>query len=68
LGAEAVGVFEAEGFEIAGGLVGKDEGLGGDAEFEGVEAGSGFAFGVRGPVDFFALARLAAICFGDAID
>src|SRR4051794_40397780 len=42
LGAEAGGVLDGEGFELVYGLVGEDEGLGSDAEFEGVEAGDGF--------------------------
>ena len=38
-------VFGGEAFEFGGIITGDDHGLGVDAEFQGVAAGDGFAFG-----------------------
>ena len=46
LGLEAVMVGGGEGGEIVEGFAGEEDGLGGDTEFEGVEAADGGFFGV----------------------
>jgi hypothetical protein len=56
-----------EGFEFGGIFAGDDVGPGVDAGFQGIKGGAGFAFGVVGPVDFWALRRLALSCAWDGM-
>src|SRR5882724_11103099 len=63
LWAEAGVVFDGEGFEVVDGFVGEEEGLGGDAELEGVEAGGGFAFGGAGSGGLFRVSAVGGELF-----
>jgi len=62
-GAEAVVIFADEFLEVGPDFAANELGFGVDAGFEGIHGGVGFALVRAGPVDFFALRRLAKSCF-----
>ena len=61
-GLEAVHILGGKGCEVGGFFAADDFGSGVDAGFQGIHGGGGLAVTERGPVDFWALRRLAWNC------